>query len=242
MLDRAVAGLFSRPISSKRMKYVNMVEPTAVCAEIFDVGANKGMFTRKALERFPNCRYHLFEPVENLTRRVIREDPRVTMNHVGVSNRKSTGQEFYVHKGYTASSFNKSAGRSQLAVIGSDTIRIDDYCAEKGIGEIFILKVDTEGMGLEVLEGAGSMLAKTQWVGVEFHAEQNFGDDEDSIKSILTAHGFRRTADIYAHYSPGGKLINVDSLWENRTFTVVENDFYHLDDENKMFRVLEPLD
>ena len=250
-VQSCICAFLSRSISSGRMKYVNMVEPTAVSSHIFDVGANKGMFTRKALERFPNCQYHLFEPVENLTRRVIREDPRVTMNYVGVSNKKADGVDFYLHEGYTASSFKKateafrnlSPGEGELGTIKSETIRIDDYCSENDIAEIFILKIDTEGMGLEALEGAGSMLGKTQWVGIEFHTEPFYeGDEEGAITSILTERGFRRTVDVYSHYSSDDKLLNIDTLWENKRFTVVKNDFYHLDEENKIFRVLEPLD
>ncbi len=159
-----------------------------------------------------------------------------------------------MQKDYTASSFKKVSqfykntwpADVKIGEINVDAIRIDDYCKENGITEIFLLKVDVEGMSYEVLEGCGDMLKKVQWIGVEIDKCELFENDASGellVEKILLANNFRKFADVYAHYSPvSGKIVLVDSLWENTKFKIIDNDFYHLNGENSIFKILAPYD
>jgi FkbM family methyltransferase len=51
---------------------------------------------------------------------------------------------------------------------------IDDFCAEQAIAEIDLLKIDTEGYDLQVLEGARSLLTRgrVRFVYSEFNVLQ----------------------------------------------------------------------
>ena len=38
---------------------------------------------------------------------------------------------------------------------------VDAYCAEQGIGTVFVMKIDVQGFELKVLKGAGAVLSST---------------------------------------------------------------------------------
>jgi Methyltransferase FkbM domain len=51
-------------------------------------------------------------------------------------------------------------------------VTLDGYARENGIGAVAFLKLDTEGMELEVLEGGRQTLQRTREIAMETHGEE----------------------------------------------------------------------
>ena len=69
--------------------------------------------------------------------------------------------------------------------VQSDTL--DNYCKDNQIEKIDILKIDTEGSELDILQGAQNILKKTDVVLVEVMDKKNkFKDKYNDIIEILT--------------------------------------------------------
>ena len=139
---------------------------------IFDVGANRGDFTDQYLKYFPDASIHCFEPnpstCETLKSR-FRDNPRVNIHNVAVSKVQGV-EDFYCNKESATDSLLLPAqnwkewvdGKSDALLLASHiqakTITLDQFCQDQSIHEIDILKIDTQGAELLVLEGAHGLL------------------------------------------------------------------------------------
>lgn len=182
---------------------------------IFDVGANRGQTTAHYRALFPTANIHLFEPITEFYAECCRatsNDPGIFRNNVALS---SLDGKILFHE--------TAAGQSSSVLTQSDRIpfffsqrdftpsrsyevvtrSIDSYCREKSISKIDILKLDTEGHELSVLNGAQAMLADGRIKQV--YTEINFEKFWDQcalyhhIASYLEGFGL----DLFAIYGLG---------------------------------------
>jgi len=92
-----------------------------------------------------------------------------------------------------------NAGRHSLLPINDgtpvrvDTVRLDQAWAERGLGSrvLRLMKIDVEGYELRVLEGAGELLARCQWLLAEYSPGfmRRGGMDPADLVSLLEGHG-----------------------------------------------------
>ena len=73
-------------------------------------------------------------------------------------------------------------------------IRLDDYVIRREIDRVALLKIDTEGMELEVLRGASEVLARTALVAMETHGDARHREVLDRLRSA----GFHIDGDAFA--------------------------------------------
>ena len=116
------------------------------CMTVFDVGANVGDFAASALESNPQMSVHLFEPsgaaYRALQTRVF--GGKVHLNFFGLS---SSTREGILHVFADSSGINSLEKRVGLDVVQNATERIkletlDGVCANSGISQIDLLKID----------------------------------------------------------------------------------------------------
>jgi FkbM family methyltransferase len=139
-------------------------------AIIFDVGANRGQTTARYRALFPAATIHAFEPVREFFQTCLKNtvgDDRVIMNNIALSD---TEGEVMFHEtiGGQSSSVLPQGDLIPYYFAAGDftesrsypvkTRSIDSYCLEAHIGQIDILKLDTEGFELNVLKGASRLL------------------------------------------------------------------------------------
>jgi hypothetical protein len=62
-------------------------------------------------------------------------------------------------------------------------VTLDDYVRDRGIDRVAVLKIDTEGMELDVLDGAVATLAITGVVAMETHGEDRHEGTLDRLRS-----------------------------------------------------------
>lgn len=125
---------------------------------IFDVGANIGQTAREARAAFPASRIHCFEPAPQARRKLeeaMAGDERVEVLPFALGAR--AGAAVFRARGHD------TGNRIVQGEPGGENIRVavedgDGYCARRGIAALDLLKIDTEGHDLHVLQGFEAML------------------------------------------------------------------------------------
>jgi FkbM family methyltransferase len=132
---------------------------------IFDVGANVGQTVDEAKRRWPSAQVIAFEPSPRSFRALqaryaadsdVRLEPVALSDHEGPAPFHVIDDESY--------SVNDSLHRP-LMWTSTKTIQVqvntvDRYCTERGIEQIDVLKIDTQGHDLLVLQGARDILRR----------------------------------------------------------------------------------
>lgn len=151
--------------------------------DILDVGSNIGLAAAWFAHACPGRRIHCFEPLPDNVRMVRLNCPSARVSNVAV--------------GATAGRLTLQADPDQVMAtsiptswdtqpVEVDVLTLDDYAAQHGIERVALLKIDTEGMELEVFRGAPSLLERTDQVVLETHGR----DRHRATLDLLTAAGF----------------------------------------------------
>jgi FkbM family methyltransferase len=124
--------------------------------QVLDVGANEGQWAIMALEIIGRSHLHCFEAVpatfERL-RRAIGSRSNVSFNDIGLgSEAKTISVYFYPDSTDRTSAFDLRDGFNK-EVLEVRIIRGDEYVEAKDIDQISFLKIDVEGMEMDVLQG-----------------------------------------------------------------------------------------
>jgi FkbM family methyltransferase len=148
------------------------------CRIAFDVGARVGDWSALARGFNPGLEIHCFEPsrpsFERLAARAL--GPGVIFNNVGLSSRSGPAALQIFGAASGMNSLHRRDGlddRGIAAQQACETVALctlDEYCAERGIDAIDLLKVDVEGHEIEVLRGGSTLLAagRVRFVQLEY--------------------------------------------------------------------------
>lgn len=130
---------------------------------IFDVGANIGQTWKEFRYNEPASKIFCFEPVAETfqeLKNATKNDKNCIIENCAFGS--ETGEKM-IHLFEPNSPLNSlrddimnSAKNARKEVVNIDTL--DNYCATHSIQKIDLLKIDTEGYELNVLEGSKSML------------------------------------------------------------------------------------
>lgn len=197
---------------------------------IFDIGANIGQTTAIYSGLFPQATIYSFEPFPSAFKQLsdtFSKNDRVNPVQVAISNTKGT-KKFYVnHSSYTNSFFPSSKEvhrwvepREQIEHVDTievPTTTIDDFCRQKSIKTIDILKMDIQGGELLALEGASQQLEQgaialiyTEVMLVPIYEGQAFFNE---IYNFLARYGFA-LFDIYnREYNANGQVKWADAIF-----------------------------
>ena len=140
------------------------------CRTMFDVGASDGVWTEHALHVNPRAHVHCFEPLHaSYARLVARGFPsHVICNPTGLSDVERPAEIFTaslsLHRRRGPGSAGDVDGESQLVELTT----LDRYCAQRGIAEVDLLKIDTEGHDLAVLRGGRQMIGDGRIRRIQF--------------------------------------------------------------------------
>lgn len=139
---------------------------------IFDVGANVGDWSIAAASQLPGCQIHAFEIVPDtafVMQKKLDESglSSVTLNPIGLSDENATVEVAFL-PGFSQG--------SSAAVVASTDVQFrkcqvqtgDEYCSQREIDRIDLLKIDVEGLEGKVLEGFAGMLSGARIDAVQF--------------------------------------------------------------------------
>lgn len=127
---------------------------------ILDVGANEGETALRLSDSFPSAKVHAFEPVSatfsKLQARVRnRREIHAHQLAIGAAEGKAA-ISLQAHS--TLNSLRAPGDTSQGPEESATLTTLDRFCSVHRIPRIHILKTDTEGHEMEVLEGASRLL------------------------------------------------------------------------------------
>jgi FkbM family methyltransferase len=151
---------------------------------VFDVGAYNGETAQAFVKHFPEARIYSFEPFKesfDLLVASIRDCPRVEAINLGLSDAPGVST-LHLNRGPATNSLLPNATESALfqppqfvGELGTEEIRLttlDEFCANRQIDFIDLLKIDSQGFEMHVLRGARDALS-TGRVGL-LYCEINF--------------------------------------------------------------------
>lgn len=137
---------------------------------VVDIGANTGTWTRQLLHHFPNAHVLMIDPQENLKDNF--EDllgENVKYLPMGASN-KNDVLLFTIHERDDSCSFiysKEEADKMGLEQLEIPVKTLNSIIKENNFPCPDIIKIDAEGLDLEVIEGASDFYGKTEVFLVE---------------------------------------------------------------------------
>jgi FkbM family methyltransferase len=145
---------------------------------VLDVGANEGQFLGMLLAGLPDStQIHCFEPSVSAFSRLssmASSFPRVFLNRCAIGRQSGEGTLHYDREGSGLASLTKrDISHVGLSFEGSEPVQIrtiDEYCSDRSIDRIHLLKLDIEGHELDALQGARGMFSRDRidYVTFEF--------------------------------------------------------------------------
>jgi FkbM family methyltransferase len=171
---------------------------------IFDVGANRGFWTRTAMKYFPDASYVLVEPQERLREGVqdlIDGGRKIEWIHAGTGDRSGM-LPFTFASREDSCSFVPTQEQANSVGFERREIRVvtlNELVAKSGAPAPDLVKIDAEGFDLKVLAGASELLGKTE----VFLAE-----------AVVCSQGYENTvAEVVAKMASAGyRLVDITDL------------------------------
>ena len=151
---------------------------------VLDVGANIGMAAVWFRALLPGVPIHCFEPLRENTRMVALNCPEAVVHLVAVGAGPGTLRLDVDEDAVMATSI---PWRTVAETREVPMICLDDHVQAHGIERISVLKIDAEGMELDVLRGAGETLRRTDQIVLETHGTERHA----ATRAALEAAGFR---------------------------------------------------
>ncbi len=188
-------------------------------ATVFDVGANKGTWTRDLLAAFDApLDLYLFEPqsacqedLEDLSRKGCEIVSAAVGDHQGTIK-----FHFPEEKAGNASIYERHESYFEHQIFKSievPIISIDKFTSDRGIINIDYMKIDVEGHELAVLKGADGIISRgsVRAIAFEFGSANIYsGTFFKNFWDYLTKKGYT-----ISRITPGGRLSVINSYYED---------------------------
>ncbi len=194
---------------------------------VFDVGANIGQSITRFTGLLPGCQIHAFEPSPRTFHQLRANTKGVEQLHLvnaGVGSVRGSGVLFE-NEYSDMSSFlqpDDAAWGQVVQQTAVDVLTLDDYCSERAIEHIDLLKIDTQGYDFEVLKGAEGLLGAggIRLVLMEvIFSDMYVGQPPfDEVYRYLIDHDLR----LVAFY--GFSLRNMRASWSDALFVRTRGD------------------
>lgn len=139
----------------------------AVCTDfvVFDIGANVGEYSKAVLANCSNARVFAFEPNPPAFKLLERmKSERLSVHNFGLGSKSQQSEifEYEFSSGSGHATLYKDVIEKELGKSSkSEPVlirKIDDVIEELGVERIHLLKIDTEGHELYVIQGAAAAL------------------------------------------------------------------------------------
>lgn len=196
---------------------------------IFDVGAHHGKYSDLGKKNFNDSKFYLFEPFINAFNYLTTKynDENFIIENLAISGHKSLSK-FYSNV-YDETNSLLPANRTntqideltkELEVLMVEVTTLDEYCKEKQIKKIDLLKIDTQGNTLNVLKGAEGLL-KDGLIGI-IQCEVEFIEIYQDqalffhVAAYLDSFGYELYSIYKQHFEIDGRLSWADAIFQKQ--------------------------
>ncbi len=163
---------------------------------IIDVGANHGTWTREVMTYFNNACYTLIEPQAQMKESVadLLKTNKVVFMPIGVG---STSGHFNLTIAERDDSCSFRLSEEEAKTRGLQQIKVevdtlDNIVKNSSFGIPQLVKIDAEGLDLEVLKGAKTILGKTEVILIEAAVvSPSFENTIQNVINIMDANGYK---------------------------------------------------
>lgn len=162
---------------------------------ILDIGANRGTWSREVKKIFTDARFTLVEPQSNLKSYfddLLKSDTFVYLP-IGVGE-KPGHFSFTIATRDDSSTFRMSPEEAQsrgLTQVQVEVNTIDNIVMDSKFGVPDLIKIDAEGLDLDVLRGAKSIFGKTEVILVEASVVNPvFKNDVLAVVAFMRENGY----------------------------------------------------
>lgn len=180
---------------------------------VLDVGANVGEWSEalkaKTAQHQLTIDLHLFEPLSEafaVLQAKFGQDKAVYLNPWGISAEAGTQTLFVSGKNQALSSlYDRRLPENPVVPVNISLQRLDTYIAERQLPHIDLLKIDTEGNELRVLQSLGDYLKPGFVRCIQFEYGATYLDARTSLREVvqlLTERGYRLMKIMPTHLEP----------------------------------------
>lgn len=164
---------------------------------IVDIGANHGTWTREVLQHFPEAYYTLLEPqhwLKDSFQDILEINPKVQFYPVGAGEQEGYFQFTIVDRDDSCSfryteEEAKAAGFEQIEI---PVVTLNNLLSNSELPIPDIIKIDAEGLDIEVLKGANSFFGKTEIFMVEAGVVNKLFDNSFlKLINFMDTNGYR---------------------------------------------------
>ncbi len=185
-----------------------------------DVGAFRGEFSAFLLEVFPQAKAMLFEPTgdsfERLKQRFMGNE-RIQIFNIALEKEEGTKPFFTFEKSENNSLLKAHSEESGFTQKVAQVATLDGVLRRQGSElNIGILKTDTQGCDLRVLEGSSQTIRKHRpilYTEVTFIPQYQDQDDYFHVLKFMAEHEYRLSGIYNAHQTSDGLVAFADFLF-----------------------------
>lgn len=177
--------------------YANLKRIGFIPKHIVDIGANHGTWTRQAIKHFPDAYYTLIEPqywLQESIQDLLTTNPRIRFHATGAGSQSGSFNFTVVDRDDSCNFLMspeeaESKGFKQLTLpvttlnilLQHSTLPIPD-----------IIKIDAEGLDIEVLKGATDFLGQTEIILIEAAVVSPFMPNTiESVIAFMTDNNYK---------------------------------------------------
>ena len=160
---------------------------------VIDVGVAYG--THPLYEKFPDAKHLLIEPLKEYEKYIIEISQKYDADYVfAAAGAKSGKIVINVHPDLVGSSIFKEVEGDPVNGLPREVpvVTLDELCDKKNSEGPYLIKIDTQGAELEVLDGAKKILADIEIIILEAHLFQFFinGPQFYDVITYMKKNGF----------------------------------------------------
>jgi len=165
---------------------------------IVDVGANHGTWTREALKYFPDAYYTLIEPQNWLKpsfQDLLNTNKKITYHAVGAGSQSGSFKFTIVEQDHSCSFkyTEEEALKNDYKQVEIPIVTLNELLgANSKLPTPDIIKIDAEGLDIEVLKGASDFLGKTEVFMVEAGVvTKEYDNSILKVMKFMDGNGYR---------------------------------------------------
>jgi FkbM family methyltransferase len=177
--------------------YSVLIKVNFIPQHIVDVGANHGTWTRATLEYFPDASYTLLEP-QSWMRESIEDlmeiKKKISFYGIGAGKKKGSFKFTLVDRddSCTFSYSEADAVASGFNQIDVEVVTLNDFLPNANPLIPDIVKIDAEGLDIDVLMGASNYFGKTEVFMVEVGiVYKGFNNSFLNVIKYMDENGYR---------------------------------------------------
>ncbi len=192
---------------------------------IVDAGANKGQFALASSNRFPDANIFSYEPLPEtfeLLQKNTRRSERIKCFNYALGNESGTINFYQNNYSHVSSALkidpdNTNAGYDQGVkdVLRVPVYRLDELPERVPYESPSLLKLDVQGFERNVIEGAGSLLPKIDYILLEVSFEPLYEEQPLflDLHDFLVSKEYRFVAPLGFQRNESHKVIEMDVLY-----------------------------